>query len=396
MNRQGSPLAAAWDLEPGVVFLNHGSFGACPRDVLAVQTELRARLERQPVAFFLREYEDLADEARAAAAEFLGADPDDLAFVPNATTGVATVLHALRFHPGDELLTTDHAYRACRNALDAVAERSGACVTVAQIPFPLTDSQQVVDAVLAALTPRTRLALLDHVTSPTGLVLPIERLVAELQGRGVDVLVDAAHAPGMVEVALDRLGAAYWTGNCHKWLCTPKGSALLHVRRDRQAGLAPLAVSHGRTVSRCDRSRFRLEHDWTGTHDPTPWLCIPAALQWISRQRPGGWTEWRAANRSLTLAARDLLCTALQVPAPAPDDMIGSLAALPLPADLPPAGDGPIDALQDRLWTDHRIEVPVMSWPSPRLRLVRVSAQAYNDLGQYQLLAARLAALRGA
>src|SRR6185503_1247933 len=204
-----SPLAAHWTLDPDVTFLDHGAFGACPREVLALQTELRARMERDPLDFLVCALEPLLYEARGRLAAFLHADPDCFFFVDTATAGVNTVLRSLDFHPGDELLTTDHGYNACLNALNAVASRSGARVVIARVPFPVRGPEEVQDAVLSAVTARTRLVLLDHVTSATGVVFPVEALVPAIQGRGIDVLVDGAHAPGMVPVDVEALGAAY-------------------------------------------------------------------------------------------------------------------------------------------------------------------------------------------
>jgi isopenicillin-N epimerase len=381
-----------WTLDPTVTFLNHGSFGACPRSVLELQTRLRAELEAQPVRFLSRELEGRLDAARAALGAFVGADPDDLAFVPNATAGVNSVLRWLDLSPGDEILATDHAYGACRNAVDAVAARAGARVVVATVPFPVSSPDVVVERVLAAVTTRTRLALLDHVTSATGLVLPLARLVTELAGRGVDALVDGAHAPGMLPVDLTALGAAYYAANCHKWICAPKGSAFLHVRRDRQAGVRPLSISHGATDDRSDRSRFRLEFDWTGTDDPTAYLCVPEALRVMSGALPGGWPAVMARNRSLALRARELMVEALRTTMPAPESMIGSLAAVPLPALTTPVPRRR-DPLQMAL-LERGIEVPVTRWPGGTQRAIRVSAQLYNAAGDYEKLAAALAELQ--
>ncbi len=383
-----SEHAHHWDLDPTVTFLNHGSFGACPRVVLAEQRQWQDRLEREPVLFLHRELEGLLDQARAPLAELVGADPDDLAFVPNATAGVNTVLRSLDFDRGDEVLVTDHEYNACRNALEFAAARREVRIVVVPIPFPLRDPQQVVAAVLGAVTRRTRLLLIDHVTSPTGLVMPLERLVPALRERGVETLVDGAHAPGMLPLDLDELGAAFYTGNCHKWLCTPKGAALLHVRRDRQADVRPLSISHGANSPRTDRSRFRLEFDFTGTADPTPFLCVPAALRFLDGLLPGGIPALQERNRALALRARELLGAAVGTEAPCPPEMIGSLASVILPpGEAPPVGPHGLDPLQVELWERHRIEVPVMRWPSPRLRLLRVSPQAYNAEGQYRALA---------
>lgn len=394
----GSPHAKHWTLDPEVTFLNHGSFGACPRVVLEAQCELQARIEREPVTFLLRELEWRLDEARAELARFVGADMRDLAFVSNATAGVNAVLRSLEFKPGDELLTADQEYGACRNTLGYVAQRSGAKVVVANIPFPIDDGGRVVSAFLERVTPRTKLVMVSHVTSPTGLIYPVERVVREMADRGIDVLVDGAHAPVMVPLNLDELGAAYYTGNCHKWMCAPKGAGFLHVRRDKQGGIHPAVISHGHTTPRSDRSRFLLEFDWTGTMDPTPALCVPHAIRFIETLIPGGVAVLREHNRSLALQARAMLCETLGVKPPSPESMIGSLAAVPLPdgdgkvrVEKPKrASMGAIDRLQDELWDRYKIEVPVMPWPAPPRRLLRVSAQAYNSPGDYEKLCTAL------
>lgn len=383
-----------WPLDPKVTFLNHGSFGSCPRPVLAFQQALRDRLERQPIQFLVRELEGLLDAARADLARFVGANPGNLVFVPNATAGVNTVLRSLRPQPGDEWLVPDQAYNACRNALNVAAERAGVRVVVARVPFPLRHEDDIVRPILAAVTPRTRLALFDHVTSQTGLVWPAARLVRELAGRGVDSLIDGAHTPGMLPLDLESLGAAYYTGNCHKWICAPKGAGFLHVRPDRQEIIRPLSISHGANSTRTDRSRFQIEFAWTGTCDPTAFLSVPEALRVMGGLLPGGWPALMRHNRELALAARRVLCAGLGVPAPAPDEMIGTLAALPL-ADAPgvtaPVSPLYLDPLQDWLLEEHGIEVPFIPWPAWPRRVLRVAAQIYNTLPQYERLATVLA-----
>lgn len=391
-----APLRSHWSLDPQVVFLNHGSFGACPTAVLQHQSELRARLESEPVRFLGREVEPLLDEARAALAAFVGADADDVAFVSNATTGVNTVLRGLRFQPGDELLTTDNEYNASKNALDVACAALGAKVVVAKLPWPVTSPESVVDAVMAQVTPRTRLLLVDHITSQTALVLPLAELVRRLRERGVETLVDGAHGPGMVPLQLRELGAAYYTGNCHKWLCAPKGAAFLYVRRDLQPALKPLVVSHGHNSPRTDRSRFRLEFDWTGTHDPTPFLCIPTALRVIGGLVPGGWPEVMASNRAKVLAARQRLDARLGNAAPlCPESMVGSMACVALPDGFPERPEPPLylDPLHVRLFDAHHIEVPVTPWPRAPRRHLRLSAQLYNTPADYEALGDALEAL---
>mgnify|MGYP000370772089 CR=1 FL=1 len=370
--------AQYWSLDPAIVFLNHGSFGACPLPVLALQQQLRQRIERQPLQFFGRDLEQLLDQARIDLAAFVGADADDLAFVPNATTGINTILRSLTFEPGDELLTTNQEYNACRNALDFVAARSGAKIVVAEVPYPIESSQQAIEPILQAVSSKTRLALLDHITSQTGLVFPIAEIIRLLTAQGVDTLIDGAHAPGMVALDLSAIAPTYYSANAHKWLCSPKGAAFLYVQRDKQDKIRPLTISHGANSPRRDRSRFRLEFDWTGTDDPTAYLCVPEAIRFMGSLLPGGWSELMAHNRAKAIAARKILCEILKVAPPCPDEMVGSLATVPL-------SDGSYVELQDAL-LGFGIEVPIVPYPAAPNRLVRVSAQLYNTLDQYEKL----------
>ncbi len=317
-----------WALDPAITFLNHGSFGACPPAVLEVQRAWRDRLEAEPVRFLDRELDGALDHVRTVLGAFLGADPEGLAFVPNATTGVNAVLRSLRFEPGDELLTDDHEYNATLTTMQAVAARDDARVVIAPLPFPTSGADELAEAFLAGVTARTRLAVVSHLTSPSALILPVERLVSELAARGIDTLVDGAHAPGQVPLSLDALGAAYYTGNGHKWLCGPKGTGFLWVRADRRAVIHPTVTSHGANDPRTDRPRFQLEFDWVGTADPTGILALPAAIEWMATQEPGGWPAVMAANHALAIDGRDRLAAALGVAPPAPDDRLGAMAAL--------------------------------------------------------------------
>jgi isopenicillin-N epimerase len=379
-----------WPLDPGVDFLNHGSFGSCPRAVLDFQQAIRARMERQPVQFFVRDLEPMLDAARGEVARFLDADTEDIVFVPNATTGVNVVLRSLHFQTGDELLVTDHEYNACRNALQFAAENSGARIVVARAPFPLQSADQIVEAVLQCVTSRTRLVLLDHVTSQTGVIFPIEWLAAELSRCGVEILVDGAHAPGMVPLRLRELGVTYYTGNCHKWLCAPKGAAFLYVRRERQKQIRPLVISHGANSPRTDRSRFLIEFGWMGTGDPSAWLSVPEAIRYLGSLAAGGWPEIMRRNHALAVAGRNIICRALKVAPPCPDDLIGSLASIPISDAVDSAPQRSplyLDPLQEKLLRHYSIEVPIIPWPAPPKRMLRISAQLYNRESQYERLA---------
>lgn len=378
-----------WALDQTITFLNHGSFGARPRAVLDAQVALRAEMEANPVAFF-RSLEGRLGAARGALGAFVGADPDDLAFVANATHGIDTVLRSFALARGDEVLTDEHEYNAALNALDAAVSGTGARIVSVSLPLPLRGPDEIAERLLAGLTSRTRLVLLSHVTSPTGLVFPIEAIVARCEARGIPVLADGAHAPGMLPLDLRSLGASYYAGNLHKWVSAPQGSAFLYVRRDRQAGIRPLAISHGANDPRPDRTAFRKEFDWTGTADHTGYLSVPVALDAVCAMLPGGWPQIMARNAALARHAREILLTVPGVEPIAPAALNGSMVAVRIPGEPVPLGD----PLQAALFERYGIEVPVGTWPHrgapPRFRTLRVSAHLHNEPAHYERLAEAL------
>lgn len=378
-----------WGLEEDRVFLNHGSFGATPTAVREEQRKWQDLMENEPVRFFEDLMPGILQTTREKLASFLSCDADDLALVENATSGVNTVLRSLQFAPGDEILVPDHAYQACRNTIDFVAQRWGAKVVTVNIPFPINDPQQAVDAIMGGVTDQTRLAMIDTVTSPTGLLMPFEQLVSMLEGRGVEVMLDAAHGIGMVPLNLNELGASYTTSNCHKWLCAPKGSAFLHVRKDKQAAIHPLTISHGMTFPLGDTTRFRHEFDWTGTRDMSAHCALPAAIDHLADVLEGGWPSIMEHNHELALQGRDILCEALGLEKPCPDEMVACIATLILPSENK-SGGIPLhepDPLHVILSEKYGIQIPVWSWPSPQGRFIRISAQLYNSEEEYHYLA---------
>mgnify|MGYP001411491605 CR=1 FL=1 len=378
-----------WGLEEDRVFLNHGSFGATPTAIREEQRTWQDLMENEPVRFFEDLMPGILQTTREKLASFLSCDADDLALVENATSGVNTVLRSLQFAPGDEILVPDHAYQACRNTIDFVAQRWGAKVVTVNIPFPINDPQQAVDAIMGGVTDQTRLAMIDTVTSPTGLLMPFEQLVSMLEGRGVEVMLDAAHGIGMVPLNLNELGASYTTSNCHKWLCAPKGSAFLHVRKDKQAAIHPLTISHGMTFPLGDTTRFRHEFDWTGTRDMSAHCALPAAIDHLADAVEGGWPAIMEHNHELALQGRDILCEALGLEKPCPDEMVACIATLILPSENK-SGGIPLhepDPLHVILSEKYGIQIPVWSWPSPQGRFIRISAQLYNSEEEYHYLA---------
>ena len=365
----GRAVRGEWGLDPDFLTLNHGSYGATPLVVRAAQDEWRARLEAQPTRFFRAIYPAAIRAAAGELAAFVGAAAEDLAFVENATTGCNAVLRSLRLEAGDEILVLAHVYGAVRNTVRFVCERSGAVMVEVAVPFPRPVAEDITDAVAAAITPRTRIAVMDHITSASALVLPIREIVAACHARGVPVLVDGAHAPGHVDLDLTALDADWYTGNCHKWLNAAKGCAFLWARRDRQADLHPVTISHGYGQG------FVAEFDWTGTFDPSAYLSVGAALAFHARL---GGSALRARNAALAFAAARLVAGRLGTETGGGNAVSGAmgLVRLPVPAEAVPAvrerllalgTDTPVHALGGAAW-------------------LRLSAQAYNEMADFEAL----------
>ena len=358
-------------VEPEVAFLNHGSFGACPRPVFESYQAWERELEREPVDFLARRLRDLLADARASLAGYLGCPSADLAFVPNATTGVNLAARSLDLAPGDEVLATDLEYGACDLAWDWVCRRSGARYVRAQVPLPLSNPSELVDALFAAASERTRVVYVSHVTSETALVLPVAEIVARAHEFGLVTVVDGAHAPAQVPVDLTSLGSDFYAGNCHKWLTAPKGSGFLHVRPEHQARVDAAIVSWGYAEGRTFSDRIEIQ----GTRDPAAWLTVPDAIRF---QEEHEWNDVRKRCRDLTREARAELCELLGTEPLAPDSMLAQMATVRLPR---PAPD-----LSNQLFARHRVEIPVVGAQDDRLRLSVAAYTTREDIDR--LLAA--------
>lgn len=373
--KTGSPaLVADWGLDPAVDYLNHGSFGATPRGVLAVQSALREEMERELVHFLARQLPARLDAVRARVAAFLDCDAPGLVFVPNATHGVQAALDAIDWKTGDEVVHCDHGYGAVKRALTRLEHRFGVRQVPAIVPFPIESPEQVVAGFAAAIGPRTRLVIVDHITSATALILPVAELVALARARGVAVLVDGAHAPGLLPLSIGALSPDFYTGNLHKWVCAPKGSAILWVHPDWRARTHPSVTSHGYGLG------LAPEFEWTGTFDPTAWLAVPAALD---RLEGLGLDAVRASNHGLVQEGRERLAHALGTTLPHPDhpSWYGPMAAVLVPWAR--AAQGP--ELNARMYEEHGIEVPFTGYD--HRCFVRISGQLYNRPEQYARLA---------
>jgi isopenicillin-N epimerase len=357
-------------LDPTVVFLNHGSYGATPKPVFEAYQNWQRRLEQQPVLFLGRELPDLLFDSRAVLGQYLNADADDLVYIPNATYGVNIIAHSLQLKPGDEILTTDHEYGACDYTWDFICGKTGAKYTHCSIAMPVHSDEEVVDRFWQGVTSRTKVIYLSHITSSTALRLPVEEICRRARQVGILSIVDAAHSPGQIPVDVQALNADMIFGNAHKWLLSPKGSAFLYIRRELQHLIEPLIISWGSnpTPEITTGSRFIDLLQWTGTKDPTAALTVPTAIQFMKDHH---WESVRCQCHMLLREAIERICdlTGLQPLYPLDSDFYGQMAIAPLPLSN-------IALLKRRLYDEYKIEVPLTEWHDRQF--IRISIQGYN------------------
>ena len=377
----GAAIRPEFQLEAGVTFLNNGSYGATPRVVARAQDVWRARMEAQPVRFIKHEMPAALRAAAAELAAFVGAEGDDLVFVENVTAAANAVVRSIAFEAGDEILTTSHAYPAIRNVLGYVAGRAGARLVEAPVPYPVADDDAVVAAVAGAITSRTRFAILDHITSPTAVVFPIARLAALCREKGVPLLVDGAHGPGMVALDVPAIGCDWYTGNAHKWLFAGKGCGFLWSDRARQDAIHPAVISNNFGTG------YLNEFDWIGTRDPSAWLAVTDAIAFHRRL---GSAALMARNHALAVDAATMLAARWGTVTGAPPSMLGATATIRVPEAVTARFDD-AQHLHDRLVDGHAIELP--TYATDGHYWLRISAQVYNEAEEYDRLAEAVAGL---
>jgi len=382
-----------WPLDPRVTFLNHGSYGVCPRPVLAAQRRYQDLMEREPVRWFLTEQERLLDTARESLAGLIHCQASEIGWTPNATIAIATVLFSLGLEPGDQVLVNTHEYMSVVNELDRMAGRRGVECVRAELPSRVVHEDELVEAIVKRVSTRTRLAIVSQITSPSAMIMPVERITRELRERGVLVLVDGAHGPGQIPTDLGAIGPDFYAADLHKWVCTPKGTGVLWVRQEHQDRIRPIALSSRAHNDRPDRPRFLRDFDYMGTDDHTPMITTTDAIEFMRSQHAEGIDGVMRRNHELVCRARDLVCEAVGSEPPVPESMVPSMASVPLPplperlAHVRPTFD---DVLQDRLVERHAIQVPIWTNSLNGERCLRISAQLYNSFEQYERLAEAL------
>jgi isopenicillin-N epimerase len=372
----GRAIREKFLLEDGIAFLNNGSYGAPPRVVYEAAETFRRRCEMQPIRYMQRELPGLIRAAAEALGRIVNVPAAELGIVDNATSGANAVLRDLTFAAGDEIVTTTHAYGAVRRTLQHVAARHGATLIEADVPFPSKGADEIFAAVMAQVSARTKLLVIDHITSPTALIFPVARLTAEMRARGIPVLIDGAHAPGMIDLDIPAIGADWYAGNCHKWLFAPKGCAFVWAAAAKRAALHPTVISHGYGKG------IAAEFDWVGTKDYSAWAALPTAIAFYEAQ---GGALIRARNHKLAVEAGQLVAQAWGTQVGGPPELLGNMVTIGLPVQ-PEATLENAKRIHDALWDRHKVEAPIFVFGG-KLWL-RIAVQIFNELEDYKRLAA--------
>ncbi len=382
-----SPLIENWNLDTNIVYLNHGSFGATPKKVLQAQQAIQAEMEAEAIDFFVDKLPTYIDESKTALAAFVGTSSNNIVFTPNTTTGVNTIFNSIACKPGDEWLVTNHTYGACVHAAKHYTHRNGATITTAQIPFPLQTDDEILDAIAAAITSKTTLALIDYITSATATIFPVKKIIELLHSKNIEVLIDAAHAPGMVDLNIDELKADYFVANCHKWICSPKGSAFIYVAPQYQSKIHPLIISHYNDTAEGTAAHWSNQFMFDGTHDYSAYITVKDAILEMQNIAKLDWAGIRNANHELVWTGANKIADAFDVKLPTPKHMVGTICNIPvLNGQLLQHKYMGKTELKQKLFDEFSIEVPLIIFPSAPTQWIRISAQLYNNMDQYDYL----------
>ena len=376
-----------WSLDQDIVFLNHGSFGATPKYILEKQSEYRDLMEKEPVDFFVNIMPDILHQSKSALADFVGASPNDMVFAQNTTTGVNQILASFPYEQGDEWLVTSHAYGACTNAIKHFAKRNKINLNIAEIPFPVNDEITILKSIEKKITKNTKLALIDHITSASGMIFPVEKIIHLLHSHNIKVIIDGAHVPGMIDLNIKKLNPDFYIGNCHKWLCAPKGSAFIYVRNEYKKLVKPLVISHFNDTDLKGESHWSNQFMWDGTHDFSQYLCVKDTIDFMDSIHSKGWEGIIEHNHNLVWKGANLIADKIGAKLPLKEKFIGSIINIPMPdgkQGFPKFNE--TSALKKVLFEKYKIEVPIFFFPTEPKQWIRLSAQLYNSLDQYDYL----------
>ena len=383
-------LSHLWALKKDIVYLNHGSFGATPIEVTNYQKQLMDELEAEPVAFNINKLPHLIKASKTALANFIGTSANNIFFVNNTTTGVNNIVQCLH-QPNSHWLTTNHAYGACLNVVKHYAAANNNTLNIANIAYPNTTTESILEAIENTITPKTTFALIDYITSATAIILPIKKIIDLLHSKNILVLINAAHAPGMVNLNLDFLNADFFVANCHKWLCSPKGSAFVYVNPMHQHLIRPMVISHYNDLEEDTPAHWANNFEWDGTHDYSAFIAVKKAIEYMPTLHTQGWEGIKKHNHNLVWQAGNHIANTLNIALPFSQNMIGSILNIPMPnGEIPSHKFHYNTHLKNTLYNNYNIEVPIFNYPNAPTQWLRISAQLYNNIAQYQYLAACL------